>query len=114
MAPPEKLILRVIISPAVITALHEIWQWNAERYCPSHADAYLAFLKRHVYGLDRRYKQGKTLTFRPELRYIMIRRKSKGHGHVVVYRFDNREVNVLLVFHTAQDWQTKLADETSS
>jgi plasmid stabilization system protein ParE len=60
--------------------------------------------------LAHRFRQGKVLELRPDLRYFVIRRRSTGHGHVVVYRFDAQQVEVLHVFHTAQDWQTKLTD----
>jgi plasmid stabilization system protein ParE len=49
---------------------------------------------------------------RPDLRYLMIRRKAHGYGHVVVYRVTDVSVEVLHVFHTAQDWQTRLTEET--
>ena len=55
---------------------------------------------------------GNNLGNRPDLRYVDIRRKPKRHGHIVVYRFDDTRIDVLHVFHTAQDWQTILADET--
>ena len=43
-----------------------------------------------------------------------MRCKAKGHGHVVVYRFDETRIDVLHVFHTAQNWQTILAEEAPS
>jgi plasmid stabilization system protein ParE len=114
MASPKKLTLPVLIPPSVLDELHGIWLWNAERYSPAHADAYLAFLKKHIYGLESRYGRGKAVTIRPDLRYITIRRSGRGHGHVTVYRFDDKQVDVLHVFHTAQDWQNKLAGDSSS
>jgi plasmid stabilization system protein ParE len=42
---------------------------------------------------------------------VLFRRKPKGYGHLVVYRFDDKIVEVLHVFHTAQDWQTMLIDD---
>lgn len=56
----------------------------------------------------------KTVSDRPDLRYIIMRCKAKGHGHVVVYRFDETRIDVLHVFHTAQNWQTILAEEAPS
>ena len=35
------------------------------------------------------------------------------HGHIAVYRVDADAVSILHVFHTAQDWQAKLAEERS-
>jgi plasmid stabilization system protein ParE len=48
------------------------------------------------------------------LRYIRIGRRKRGHGHIAVYRVDEDAVRVLHIFHTAQDWQTKLAAENPS
>jgi len=62
--------------------------------------------------LASNYAKGKPVGTRPDLRYIIIRRRAKGHGHVAVYNFDEKEVRVLHIFHTAQDWQTKLADKS--
>lgn len=108
MASPERT-LNVILSPTATTELQEIWQWNAERYTPSHADIYLRHLKERVYSLARSHSQGQVVTGRPDLHYLVIRRKARGHGHIVVYRVSAVAVEVLHIFHTAQDWQTKLA-----
>jgi plasmid stabilization system protein ParE len=71
-------------------------------------------LKRDIYDLAHRHGQGHVASVRPDLRYIIIRRKAKGHGHVAVYRTDDKDVSVLHVFHTSQDWQALLADEPLS
>jgi plasmid stabilization system protein ParE len=42
----------------------------------------------------------------------LIRRKSRGHGHIAVYGVDESTVNILHVFHSAQDWQRRLQGET--
>jgi hypothetical protein len=41
----------------------------------------------------------------------VIRRHRKGHGHVAVYELIGDVIHVLNFYHTAQDWQNKLADE---
>ena len=110
MASPKRT-LSVILSPTAIDERHGVWRWNAEHYSPLHADTYVRYLKGHIYDLARRHAQGKTAPDRPNLRYTIIRRKAKGHGHLAVYRVDAEEVNVLPVFHSAQDWQTNLAEE---
>ena len=51
---------------------------------------------------------------RPDLRYRIVRRRLRGHGHVLVYKFDQNEVRLLHVFHTAQDWDQKLTGEGHS
>lgn len=103
--------LPVIYAPAALQELDAIWDWTEKTYSRSHAASYIDFLVRHVESLGRRYAQGHAVDVRPDLRYVLIRRKAKGHGHVAVYRFNDTEVHILHVFHTAQDWQAKLADE---
>lgn len=36
---------KVILSPAAIKDMREIWEWNSERYGTRHADAYRRFLE---------------------------------------------------------------------
>ncbi len=103
--------LTLIRSPAAIDELHDIWQWNARYYSASHADSYLRYLTESIADLSSSYARGKVVATRPDLRYIIIRRRSKGHGHVAVYNFDEKEVHLLHIFHTAQDWQKTLVDK---
>lgn len=98
----------VIYSPDIRAELDTIWEWNAERYSIAHADAYLYFLKQFMSELAVTYPLGRLIGTNPDLRYRLIRRKSKGHEHVVVFRLIGDEVQVLHIFHTAQDWQANL------
>ncbi len=100
--------LKVILADDAIDQLDDIWRWNAERYGSAHADKYSAFLKRSIDALDKNYFRGKPIEAHPELRYILVRRKNRGHGHVAVYTFDSQSVDVLNVFHSAQDWPSKI------
>jgi hypothetical protein len=43
------------------------------------------------------------------LHYIVIQRSKRGHGHVAIYEIIDNKVNVIDYYHTAQDWQSKLA-----
>jgi plasmid stabilization system protein ParE len=97
---------RVVIAAAAVDELADVWRWNAQRYGPAHADAYVAFLKKGIDSLAVRFELGRSLPAQPDIQYVHLRRKSKGHGHVAVYRVNNDAVNVLHVFHTSQDWQT--------
>jgi plasmid stabilization system protein ParE len=92
--------------------LDAIWDWNAAAHSREHAVSYLEFLLNHIEGLDVRHEQGNPVGRGTNLRYILIRRKSRGHGHVAVYRINAVTVDVLHDFHTAQNWQSKL-DESS-
>ena len=107
----EKSSLTVIRSPTALDELDGVWRWNAEHYSVPHADAYLRFLKESIAGLASSYARGKAVSTRPDLRYMVIRRRTGGHGHVAVYNFNDAEVHILHVFHTAQDWQAKLIEE---
>jgi len=113
MASPE-FALTVTVSPTAGAELADIWRWNADRYGADHADQYVGFLRSAIHQLPALYKLGKPVPAQPDLCYLVIRRRAKGHGHIAVFRFDDRAIAVLHVFHTAQDWQTKLAEATSS
>jgi plasmid stabilization system protein ParE len=106
--------LPVVYAPVALQELDVIWDWNEKNYSRSHAARYVDFLEHHIDALSENHQRGKVVESRPEYRYIIIRRKAKGHGHVAVYRFDDKGVNVLHVFHTAQDWQAILSEETPS
>jgi len=107
----SKSVLNVVLAPIAIDELAAIWQWNAEHYSPGQADRYVGFLKGVINRLGDCYQQGKAIEVRPDLRYLLVRRRSKGHGHVIVYRFDDSSVYVLHVFHTAQNWQAQLGSD---
>jgi len=104
----------VVYAPTALEELDDIWDWNERTHSREHAVGYIEFLTKNIDGLKRRYAQGNPVGARPDLRYILIRRKARGHGHVAVYRFNDATVDVLHVFHTAQDWQTKLIEKHSN
>ena len=103
--------MTVVYAAKALKELDEIWDWNQQHYGSEHADQYIEFLERHIDALSTDHPRGKQVGSRPELSYILIRRKSGGHGHIAVYGVDETQVNVLHVFHSAQDWQTKLIEE---
>jgi plasmid stabilization system protein ParE len=103
--------LPVDYAPLALRDLDVVWDWNAKTYGPAHAARYVEFLQRHIDALGEDHARGRGVEFRPELRYIRISRRKRGHGHIAVYRVDADAVSVLHIFHTAQDWQTKLAEE---
>jgi plasmid stabilization system protein ParE len=96
-------------TPEALANLDEIWDWNAERYGNVHADTYLEFLRNRTDRLSADHASGKSVPAHPKLRYRVIQKRKKGHGHIVVYEAsDDNVVRVLRYFHTAQDWQNKL------
>lgn len=107
MAAPK----RIVYSPESIDELDQIWQWNAKIYSVSHADRYLAYLQRCIDTLRRGDRNGKQVAARLDLRYILIRQRATGHGHIAVYKVDDRTIEILHIFHTAQDWQGTLSTD---
>ncbi len=102
--------MKIIITPTAYQDLEEIWRWNAKHYDELHADNYLAFLNREIDGLVSLYKRGIHLRKQFDLQYSLLRRRSSGHGHIVVYSVAASDIIVKHVFHTAEDWQTKVAE----
>jgi plasmid stabilization system protein ParE len=111
MGAEKRPTLTVVYSLGALRQLDQIHNWNEQRYSAGHADRYIAFLERHIEALSEKYANGRPIRTRPDLRYILIRRKSRGHGHVAVYRVVSNRIDVLYVFHSAQDWETKLTDK---
>jgi plasmid stabilization system protein ParE len=103
--------LTVSLSSAALLALDEIWNWNAGHYGVEHADRYITFLLAETNKLATAYFTGKIVPGLPRLSYIVIRRRRKGHGHLAVYELIGDVIQVLHFFHSAQDWQTKMAEE---
>lgn len=95
-------------------ALREIWRWNAKYYNPGHADRYLQFLNTAIDSLADPTTLGKPVPGRANLRYLLIRRKSSGNGHLAVYEVLGNQITVLRIYHTSQDWQTTLSGDDSS
>jgi plasmid stabilization system protein ParE len=111
----QKLVLTVIVAPGAITELEEIWHYNAEHRSVTAADAYLKFLYRHIFGLSQNYDRGRVVEDHPDLRRISCRTRTRGFGHVVIYRIDDleRTVRILHVYHDAQDVQGRISAEFS-
>lgn len=114
MSDAGRSALPVDYAPLALRDLDIVWDWNAKTYGPAHAARYVDFLQRHIDALGESHPRGRVVESRPDLRYIRISRRKRGHGHIAVYRVDVDKVNVLHIFHTAQDWQTKLAEELRS
>src|SRR5215212_7806555 len=93
--------LAVTISEDALRTLDSIWVWNAEHYSLDHAERYVAFLLSETEKLAVEYLSGRAVPTRPNLRYTVIRRRRKGHGHLAVYEVMGDLVHVLDYFHTA-------------
>ncbi len=93
--------------------LEEIWQWNERRYGAEHASRYFRFLRSQIDVLSTDHDRGKELPANPDLRFLLIRRKPRGYGHIAVYEIRAAAIIILHVFHTSQDWQRRLAKDES-
>jgi plasmid stabilization system protein ParE len=111
MSAEHRPALSVVYAPLAVQDLDAIWNWNEKTYGPAHAAGFLDFLARHIDHLGENHSRGRVVESRPDLRYILIRQRRRGHGHLAVYRVEKDAVSILHIFHTAQDWQTKLAEE---
>src|SRR5205823_6101063 len=102
--------LTVKIAPAAVGELKAIWRYNAEHRGIKQADNYEVFLRRKISGLATKYGFGNVVNAEPAFRYIVMKVRNRGDGHVAVYYIDlpSRTVQVLHLFHTKQDWQSKL------
>ena len=101
--------LPVVLTQAAADDLDEIWFRNAVEYNILHADSYKNFLRARAEALSVDHDLGRPVPTRPEFRYINIRKRQGGHGHVCIYRVKNDQVDLLRFFHTRQDWQTHIA-----
>ena len=109
---PEERTVKVVIYPAAEDELADIWEWNAKDRGIAHADRYIEFLKSSIFALDKTYLRGRPVDSLSNLRYIVVRRRQRGHGHLAVYTVDDSQVTVLHVFHTAQDWRATISRES--
>jgi plasmid stabilization system protein ParE len=103
---PRKLTVR--FTSRALRNLDEIWIWNAERYSVEHADRYLQGLNSAINSLSTAYLDGRIVPSRTDLRYLTVRRKGARHGHLALYLVHEDDVEVVAIFHTAQNWQRRI------
>jgi plasmid stabilization system protein ParE len=100
-------------TPDALSDLNEIWDWNASQYSNLHVDRYIEFLQKQTDRLRSNFP-GNPVPTRPDFKYLTIRRRSKGHGHVVVYEVMGNRIRILRYFHTSQNWRDKMMDKAES
>lgn len=103
--------LKIVYSVTALGDLDGIWDWNAKTHGLDHAASYVEFLEQQINTLGSNSQKGHVVSNRPDLRYLLIRRRNRGHGHLAVYSVGDDAINVLHIFHTAQDWHNKLMEE---
>lgn len=101
---------KLLYSSEARQALLEIGAYNEQTYGREHARAYLRFLRNEIRSLLEYPAKGTILLDRQELRFLVVRKNSRGHGHVVVYRISENYINVIRIYHSSQDWQSNHQD----
>lgn len=103
---------RLIYSAAALAELDEIWLWNARQFGEDWANGYMSFLRDQIRSIPESLDHDKVLQntsgYQGELRARLIRRSKRGHGHVVIYQVSLLTVDILHIFHTAQDWPGRI------
>jgi plasmid stabilization system protein ParE len=102
MAKGKPLAIR--FSSAASTELHAIWAWNAHRYGVSRANTYLQFVLSEIEKLAETPTLGRDVAEYEGLLRFLIKKRSRGHGHIVFFRVIEDRLEVAHVYHTAQDW----------
>ena len=95
-------------SIAALASLQEMETWNVQRYGRAHADRYLDFLDGEVARLVGDPELGRPLLDGSGRRYLVVRRRNKGYGHIAVYRARGEAIEIIDIFHTSQDWSGRL------
>lgn len=90
-------------------SLYSIWLYNAHRYDVPHADGYIAFVEREIGLLEDEPTLGRRISGTP-YHGLTIRLGRRGYGHIAVYRMQDETLTILQLYHTAQDWRTKLEE----
>jgi len=106
---PRKL--KLVYSRRALAVLDEIWSWTGGRFGIRQAESYNTFLTKNTDGLAANPLIGRIIDSSPQYRYLVLKLRKQGHGHLVVYQVHDDFVEVLTYYHTAQDWKTKIARE---
>ncbi len=106
---PIKEPLEVTFTQGARADLLEVWLWNAETYGQKRADSYLKVLDLAILSLAQSPTLGLEVVEVAGLRRHIVRRRSRAHGHIIFYRIDGPTLVVVHIFHTAQDWRTRLS-----
>ena len=105
----SKPVLTVVYSATALKEPDKIWAHNAKTYASSdHANNYVDFLKTKIKALSNHYEDGRVVETNDKLRYIVMKPSSRGNGHVAVYRISSTAVRIVHVFHTSQNWESKI------
>lgn len=101
--------LTVVYSSQSLHDPGEIWDWNAEEYGVQHADNYVSFLRRQTFKLASSTNPGRQIESADHFRYHVIKRRSRGYGHVVVLDWSRKLIRSEVFAHV-----TGLGNKTRS
>ena len=98
----QKLRLTLAISPEAKSDLFDIWRYNAIHRGFRAAELWDAVIQSRIDSLSTDYDLGRRIDEAPELRFVIVQRRPKAHGNVVVYQIDleGLTLSILRVFHT--------------
>ncbi len=100
--------LEIVFTAAARADWVAIWQYNATEFGERRADSYIGFLESEIERLAHSPSLGPIVPEFPGLRRRLAKRRSWGHGHIIFYRVKESRLEIIHIYHTAQDWQSKL------
>lgn len=101
--------LRVVYSAEARLELNGIFEFNLETRGEQWAIRYVSFLEKSIANLEVDYLSGIPILDQDDLRYLIMKRRTRGGGHLAVYQVAEAEVRILHIFHTKQDWRSLLS-----
>lgn len=104
--------LKIEHTANALADLDQIWEWNADKRGVQHATQYIAFLLAETSKLASLPTPGFPVPTSQLFRYSLIRRRSHGQGHLVVFTVETDKLRVLRYLHTSQNWEETLADDS--
>src|SRR2546429_247656 len=107
----KKRKLTVRLSKSADIMMGRIWLWNEQQHGRAHAESFVEFLYNELQKLASHPLKGSILYDFPSLRRLVMSKKSRRQGYVAVYRVLDDIVEVLFIYHTAQDWRSRLLEE---
>ena len=102
---------QIVLALRAHATLRQIWAWNAGQRGERHADSYENFLFGRIERLSKLPELGEALADFPDVRRLLVQRRGGGYGHLVFYRVQVETIEVLVIYHTAQDWQSYIEED---
>ncbi len=97
-------------SQAAKADMAEIWVYNADTYGITHANEYEAYLYSRIHTLQINPNSGRPALDRPGYRYLIMKKRARGHGHAAYYRVDGDTIWIVRILHTAMHAPDHLPD----